>query len=103
MYFCGLPTVFLAGMSSQGVFVSPSELKRRNCRAIAMHSRPGGGCEFGEPSSRVLLREQGHAPIWVLWEVGDLVGGLGKEGTGAVGDHCSGMRQAFCMIAKGEC
>ena len=50
-----------------------------------------------------MVREPGHAPIWVLWEVGDLVGGLGKEGTEAVGDHCSGMRQAFCMIAKGEC
>ena len=58
--------------------------------------------EFASLGSRGIesvVREPGHAPIWVLWEVGDLVGGLGKEGTEAVGDHCSGMRQAFCMIA----
>ena len=50
-----------------------------------------------------MVREQGHAPIWVLWEVGDLEGGLGREETEAVVDRCSGMRQAFCMIAKCEC
>ena len=50
-----------------------------------------------------MVRGSGHAPIWVLWEVGGLVGGLGKEGTEAVVGHCSGMRQASCTIAEGEC
>ena len=48
-------------------------------------------------------REPGHAPIWVLWEVGGLVGAQGKGGTEAVVGHCSGMRQASCVIAKFEC
>ena len=50
-----------------------------------------------------MLRERGRAPFWVLWEVGELVGGRGKEGIEAVVGHCSGMRQAFCVIAKCEC
>ena len=28
--------------------------------------------------------------------------GLGKEDTGAVAGHCSDMRQAFCMVEKGD-
>ena len=72
MYLCGLPTVFPVGESSQVVFVSPSELKRRNCRATAMHSRPGGGCEFGEPSSRVWFESKdmrlfGYFGKWAIW------------------------------------
>lgn len=27
---------------------------------------------------------------------------LGKEGIGAVVDHCSDMREAFCTIGRGE-
>ena len=46
--------------------------------------------------------ERGETPIWGLWGEGDLVVGLGKEGTGAVVDHCSGMRQAFCMVGEGD-
>ena len=37
--------------------------------------------------------------IWELWEAGDWVVDLGKEGTeGAVLGHCSG--QALCVIGK---
>lgn len=39
-------------------------------------------------------------PILGLWEEGGWAVGLGKEGIGAVVGHCSGMRQASCMIAK---
>lgn len=47
-------------------------------------------------------RERGDEPILGSWEEGGWVVGLGKEGIGAVADHCSGMRQAFWMMGEGD-
>ena len=55
-----------------------------------------------EPPSKVWWRERGVHLIWGLWEAGDWVVDLGKEGTeGAVVGHCS--EQALCVIGKVEC
>lgn len=66
--------------------------KGHNCTAAAMHNRPGGGCVVGGAVKLSVVESEGLEPIWESWEVGDWVVGLGMEGTGAVVDHCSGMR-----------
>lgn len=43
-------------------------------------------------------RERRDDPILGFWEEGGWVVDLGKEGIGAVVDHCSDMREAFCTI-----
>lgn len=57
-----------------------------------MHNRPGGGCVVGGAVKLSVVESEGLEPIWESWEEGDWVVGLGMEGTGAVEDHCSGMR-----------
>lgn len=49
-----------------------------------------------------VMESEDCEPIWGSWGVGDWVVDLGMEGTGAVVDRCSGMRQAFCMIGEGR-
>ena len=49
-----------------------------------------------------MVEREGVEATWELWEEGDWVVGLGREGTEAVADHCSGMRQALCMVGKGD-
>ena len=44
MCFSGLPMMCLVGECSQGVRLSHTEIKRHDCRAAAMYSRPGRGC-----------------------------------------------------------
>ena len=64
--------MFPVGESSPGVFLSPSIVKRRDCRATAVQGRPVGGCSFGEPSSRVWFENKdmrlfGYFGKWAVW------------------------------------